>query len=161
MAFYSLVWTVLLIPANVPYVFALTRSQYCFWGCNSVLYNVAFVGSPNFCTNELFYESNYYCAAVYCSEREIQDGLDYANYSCDYVLPQFESVVRSVDLEAVQRISWDEAPSTFETPLNHTIVPDQDLFDIGYRTTVSRLCLAIALLNAKFCFRRHSTTTST
>lgn len=118
-------------------VSSLTPSQWCFYGCNSCLYEVGFEGGADVCGNALFYKSNYYCAAVYCSEEEILSGLHELNRSCNDVLPTFDSIVHGIDLGAIPRVSFEKAPATFTTPLNHTIISTREFWDVGHRTMVS------------------------
>lgn len=143
MALFTLTWALFLAFAYVPHVFSLTPSQWCFYGCNSCLYEVGFEGGADGCSNPLFYKSNYYCAAAYCSEEEINAGVHEFNSSCDGVLPTFDSIVHGIDLGAIPRVSFSEPPATFTTPLNHPVIPGGEFWDIGHRTTVSAFACSL------------------
>lgn len=142
MAFFPLACAFLLLFLNARTILALNPPQYCFYGCNSATYAISFEGSPNICVNELAYKTNYYCAAVYCSDTEIDAGLSLFNKDCEYALPSFNSVVDTIDLDRVPTISLDEAAASIKAPLDHVVIPDRYFFDVGYRTTVSRILVA-------------------
>lgn len=128
--------SILFILFNAGLIHALNPPQYCFYGCNSDLYQISFKGGADACTNELFYKFNFYCAAVYCTDAEVDAGVSLFNSSCRYALPSFDSIVSSVDLEGFGQISYEETPATFDKPLNYVVIPDRAFWEIGRRTTV-------------------------
>ena len=124
MASHTLVYTLLLVLLNFASVFALNPPQYCFYGCNSATYEITFKGSPNIRVNELAYKTNYYCAAVYCSNAEIDAGLSQFNRDCEYAPLSFHGVVGSSNLDGAPRLSLDESAATVKVPLDHVVIPD-------------------------------------
>lgn len=124
-----------LLPAN---------SQLCVLACQDSLGSVTFgttVKTDDYytghCEDTLRFESTYICAHKHCSPREIKSGLEYLQVTCDMV----HMAIPSYD-EAVARYSMQETPTmaygdVFKDAVNNTLVPDTELFDLGYRTWVS------------------------
>lgn len=116
---------------------SLTPEQYCFNGCNSVCYTLTFEGGGGICGNEHFLRTNFYCAAIYCSENEMNAAIDDYNKSCNDLLPSFESVMSSAVLGTISHISYEEALATANRPLNHAVIPDPQFYEIAFDTVVS------------------------
>ena len=128
---------------------SLKPLQYCFYACNSATYQLVFEGSANACVNEYFYKTNYYCAAVHCSEAELNAALGEFNNSCDGLLPAFDSVIGPTDLRTIPSISYAEAPTTASQPLSHAVIPDPAFYEIAFDSVVSMIGWAMASSTAK------------
>lgn len=130
---------------------SLKPPQYCFYACNSATYQLTFEGSANPCINEYFYKTNFYCAAVYCTEAEIDAAISEFNNSCDGLLPSFDSVVGPTDLRTIPSMSYTEAPTTATKPLSHAVIPDPAFYEVAFDSVVSitKGAEATTLLNSQ------------
>lgn len=123
------------------------REQYCFFGCQTAVAGQAFAGTPNStdgyyteeCGNKLHVASVYLCSRFYCNDEETQSGIRLASETCDLysAVPLLDfniiSNVTDAQLRALPQLAYGEFP----TQINNTIIPDKQLFDLGYRTIVS------------------------
>ena len=122
------------------------KDQYCFAGCQQTLASQNFAGHPNQdddygasgCENSLCVQSTYLCARAYCTTHQIIAGRDYAIKSCEdsgFVFPSLANT-QALTADEIQRLPkleyGDEADE-----INTTIIPSQDLFDLGVHTVVS------------------------
>lgn len=92
------------------------------------------------CTSQLYIDSLFYCAATYCTSKQVGAGLGHANETCkseaSHALPDYNAFYAgqsSITTEEVRRISQKEAM----TATNDPVIPDQDLFDLGYASTAA------------------------
>lgn len=92
------------------------------------------------CTSQLYIDSLFYCAATYCNTKQVEAGLGHANETCKSevgpALPDYNAFYNkhsSTSLEEVKRISQKQAMA----PTNEPVLPDQALFDLGYRSTTA------------------------
>lgn len=136
MAFQTSSWTICCVLFTLVHpVFSLLNPiQYCLYACNSVTFELVFDGSYDSCVNENIYNTVAYCAAIYCTEAEINAAFDV--FSCPGS-PSFDSIIGSADLSTVSRISYMEALSTANKPLTHAVVPDPAFYEIAYNSVVS------------------------
>lgn len=129
-----------------------TPDDYCFNACYTaadyVTFNVTATSEDyyvNLCTNDLKIKSIFYCAQNYCTHEEAVSGRNQLNPSCEgnvgSPLPTVNSMLISQErLDQIPVINSTTGLATappegvaFNTP----IVPDQEWFDLSYRTVVS------------------------
>ena len=142
MARNAVLLTLFLITVHIQHVLSITPQQYCFYGCNSVMYTISFTDGYDPCTNPIALETNYYCAARYCSEAEINAGISLfvPESKCEHPIPDFDSVLRGVKLDSIPIINYTAAVATYASKadaLDHVVLPDEEFFDIAFRTVVS------------------------
>ena len=122
------------------------KDQYCFAGCQQTLGGQNFAGHPNQddeygaagCENSLGVQSVYLCARTYCTTHQIMAGRDYAIKSCEdsgFVFPLLEdtSALSADEIQRLPKLAYGDELDE----INSTIIPDQDLFDLGVHTVVS------------------------
>ena len=121
------------------------KDQYCFAGCQQTLSSQNFAGHPNQdddygasgCENALCVQSTYLCARAYCTTHQIIVGRDYAIKSCEdsgFAFP-FVADTQALTTDEIQRLpklEYGDEPDE----INSTIIPSQDLFDLGVHTVV-------------------------
>ena len=131
--------------------------QYCFQGCEVALAGQNFTGDPSTvdddpagnCENALYVQSMFVCARTYCTSHQARSGWEYAKNQCEssgYSFPSL-SIVDNVTTEDVQTMQKLEYMDYMEAPLviNSTVIPSEDLFQLGYRTMVSISCRLFSL----------------
>lgn len=122
----------------------IQKSQYCVTACSAALHGISFPGhhasagaSPTIpCTSPLYIESLYYCAAAHCTEHQAESGLARINSMCGMALPSyaaFKANHSTASIAAIKRISHQQAMSSSSV----AVIPDQDLYDLGYESTAS------------------------
>lgn len=125
----------------------LQDSQYCVSACSATLQKISFGGqmpaiaSPAVpCTSQLYIDSLFYCTETYCTAGQAKSGLEHSNATCltmaGTALPSYTAFLAndsSTSVEQVRRISHREAMD----PSNEAVVPDHDLFDLGYESTAA------------------------
>ena len=122
------------------------KDQYCFAGCQQALGSQNFAGHPNQddeygasgCENFLGVQSVYLCARTYCTIHQIIEGRDYAIKSCEdsgFVFPLLTdtSALTADEIQRLPKLAYGDELDE----INTTIIPDQDLFDLGVHTVVS------------------------
>ncbi|CZT15077.1 uncharacterized protein RCC_12099 [Ramularia collo-cygni] len=123
----------------------IQKSQYCVSACSTALQHVSFGGqmpammAPAVpCTSQLYIDSLFYCAATYCTEKQVDSGLSYSNETCKseagQALPSYTAFKANqypMSIARVQRISQKEAKTKTDEP----VLPDRGLFDLGYAST--------------------------
>lgn len=122
------------------------QDQYCFAGCQQALGGQNFAGHPNQddeygaqgCENTLEVQSVYLCARAYCTTHQIRAGRDYAIESCEesgFSFPNLTNVqsLSADEIQGMTKLEYGDEPDS----INTTIIPSQDLFELGVRTTVS------------------------
>jgi hypothetical protein len=130
---FLLALTYFFIPSSYA-LYQVDPDQYCVYACNAVLYKISVAGAQDECSNPLIINSTYYCAATYCTEREISAGLPSLNEYCvsiDEPLPEFQSIVGGVDLSSIPVVSADEAANNV---FHHAVVPHAAFFESGRHT---------------------------
>ena len=143
-------WRNLLILA--PLALPITRgaewpsnSQLCFLACQDSLGAVTFGTTVStddyytgYCEDTLRFQSTYLCARERCSPQEIESGLKSFQETCDRVhltIPSYDEVIANYSAqEPPPTIAYDDA---FEESVNNTLVPNDELFYLGYRSWVS------------------------
>ena len=128
----------------------LKHDEYCVNSCNAALTRLSFKGASvedyylTYCTEPVIVESQFACAAVYCSSKQIKAGFANLNSSCHYyggyAYPSYESVITSsFDLNSVPRLTEASLSSTPPTTYDHAVIPDEPFFAAGSKTVVSDL----------------------
>lgn len=122
-----------------------SNSQLCFLACQDSLGSVTFGTTAStddyytgYCEDTLRFQSTYRCARERCSPQEIESGLKSFQETCDIVhltIPSYDEVIANYSAqEPSKTIAYDDV---FEESVNNTLVPNDELFDLGYRSWVS------------------------
>lgn len=121
------------------------NSQLCLLACQDSLGSVTFGTTTQtddwytgYCQDTLRFESTYLCGRQHCSPEEIKSGLESFQETCDYVhltIPSYdEAMAKYSAQETIPEIAYDDV---FEDTINNTVVPNQELFDLGYQSWVN------------------------
>ena len=83
-------------------------------------------------------QSTYLCARAYCTTHQIITGRDYAIKSCadsGFVFPSLANTqaLTADEIQRLPKLEYGDEPDE----INTTIIPSQDLFDLGVHTVVS------------------------
>lgn len=117
--------------------------ELCLASCSLSLSKQTFTGldasepTAQACENVLFLQSLYLCAQRFCTEGDIEPGRAFLSSLCvDDGLPRLPpaSIAANLSSEDAQKIN-----STFKgKKLNHTVIPDEEFFDLSYASSQSR-----------------------
>lgn len=122
-----------------------SHSQLCLLACQDSLGSVVFGTTTDsddyytgYCEDTLRFQSTYRCGHQRCSPEEIESGLKSFQETCDIVhltiLPYDEVIANYSAQEPAPAIAYDDV---FEESVNNTLVPNDELFDLSYRSWVS------------------------
>lgn len=122
-----------------------TNSQLCLLACQDSLGSVTFGTTTytddyytGYCQDTLRFQSAYLCAQQHCSPQEIESGLKSFQETCDIVhltIPSYDDVIANYSAqEPPPTIAYGDV---FEESVNNTLVPNDELFDLGYRSWVN------------------------
>lgn len=120
--------------------------QLCLLACQDSLGSVTFGTTTQtddyytgYCQDTLRFESIYLCGRQHCSPEEIESGFESLQKTCDAVHLKIPSYVEAMTIYSAQKkiptIAYDDG---FEDTINNILVPDQELFDLSYRSWVSK-----------------------
>lgn len=135
-----------LLLSLIPSVLAVNyieRKQYCVSACATALGKVTFKGSPNAsqCSG-LYVDSLFDCATIYCTEDEIQPGLDEQNKTCisdGTPMPSYSDWTMDITASDLQNLTRFTKTSVKSTNYTAAVVPSQSYFDLSFETTVRHL----------------------
>jgi hypothetical protein len=126
-----------------------TLSQHCLNSCHEsagVVPFTTYVETDDWftgvCRDTLRFQSAYLCAQQRCSRKEIEDGLDYLQWLCDHVpltIPSYSSVIANFTAAEVNAMPVIKQDDEFEDPVDHPMLPSEELHDLTVRTWVSML----------------------
>lgn len=122
------------------------HAQICLVACQESFTDVTF-GTTNYtddyytgyCHDVLRFYSAYLCASHRCSPYEIHSGIAYMQKDCDIVgieLPNYETVIANYSQQTIRTVGYKEI--TPDQIINSTLLPDDDLFGLSYKTWVGR-----------------------
>lgn len=138
----------ILVPLVLPTVQGAewpANSQLCLLACQDSLGSVTFGTTTStddyytgYCQDYLRFQSAYLCARQRCSPQEIESGLNSFQETCDIVhltILSFDEVMANYSTQdPPPTIAYDDV---FEESVNNTVVPNDELFALGYRSWVS------------------------
>lgn len=126
----------------------INRSQYCVAACalalNKVTFHLTHKGTKkteaDLCSG-LYVQSLFDCSAIYCSDKEIKDGLKEQNSTCvemaGFPLPDYDAATEHMTLEALANVTRVSKKSATADNYTHAVVPDDTFYHNAQRTIVS------------------------
>jgi hypothetical protein len=131
---------VLLYGAAPSHAREVKESEICVEAISEALATLSFYGNLSICTNRLRTYSIYATIKLYCTEREIEPGLEYINKNCQGALSRLpyedvEPELTNAFLRSLRVVDFQEVPST--EVLDTAVLISGSYFKAAYRTIVS------------------------
>lgn len=139
LAQWALVFCIIPLPSVIAFNY-IDHNQYCVSACATAVGKVTFESDTktNDCSG-LYVDSLFDCAAVYCTQPEIQPGLNEENKTCissGTPMPSYEVQMATVTTDDLRNLTRFTSKSVKKVNYTLAVVPDQSYFDLSFETTV-------------------------
>lgn len=114
-------------------------SQYCAIACSAIIGRIKFEQKPAenpVCSGALAVQSVFHCIDHYCEPDEIQQGLNYLNWTCTQEKRSFLSAYQLDGAINLTVITAQEAKGTRYTQL---VLPSEEYYQVALGSTVGHL----------------------